>query len=128
MTTILNFDGESAPVIKRGATFNYPFRWEQPNGTPIDISFYRVLMQVRKNYGSELIVELSTTNNRIIKPSPGTVNLKLSAQETSLIPAGKYLYDLFLIDENLSDSNGDMGTISLLSGAITVENSIIVSI
>jgi len=94
----LNFDNQQAQSIEQGATFEFPFIWEDSVGAIIDISFYEAKMQIRKNFGGPLVAELSTDNGKITIDSNNELMLRLSAEETQLLPPGKYLYDLELTD------------------------------
>ena len=99
--TKLHFDNQETPHCEQGATFEFSFNWEDSEGTAVDLSFYTAKMQVRKNYGGPLIIELSTENGRIIIDSNSQVTLFIPAEITQLLPAGKYVYDLKITDTDL---------------------------
>lgn len=94
----LNFDGRHVQVCEQGADFIFTFSYEDSNGTTIALGEYTLKMQVRKNYGGTLIVELSTENGRITVDSNQDVTLNLTAAETRELPPGKYIYDLEITD------------------------------
>ena len=88
---------------EQGASFYYELVWEKedPPGSgtfiPVDLTGYTAKMQVRKESGTALIVELSTANSRIIiDPLLGKITLSISATDTNNLAAGMYKYDLEL--------------------------------
>lgn len=100
MATILNFDNEggSAGGLQKSATFSKKFTLQSDCECSIDLTGYTAKMQVRQNFAKTVILELSTTNGRIlITPDEGLLELNVSATDTALLPAGKYIYDLYLI-------------------------------
>ena len=91
----LNFDGRQVQACEQGATFSFVWSWEDSEGVKVDLStFAGIRMQVRKNYGGTLIVELTTANGRITIDSNEDVTLQLTATETTTLPPGNYVYDL----------------------------------
>lgn len=119
---VCNFDGNQAPRCEKGATFEFPFEWEDGEGVLIDLSGYTAKMQVRD--GKEnIIIELSMENERIFLDSAQTLmTLYISGSDTGLLHEGRYSYDLFLYDENSSPSKA----IKLLKGVFEVEASVTV--
>jgi hypothetical protein len=92
-------------VCEQGATFSYELIWEKEypidsgEYVVVDITNYTAKMQVRKDAGKPLIVELSTTNGRIIIDGPnGKISLLIPASITETLPPGIYKYDLELIN------------------------------
>jgi hypothetical protein len=75
-------------------------------------------MQVRAASDTAVIVELSTSNGRIvITPSAGRITLTLSAAETAALDAGTYMYDLNI-------TAPDSTVTKILQGAFVVSNSV----
>ena len=110
-----NFDNIQTTACQQGATFFRPFTWTEKNGDLILLDNYTAKMQVRKNYGGKLLIELSTENGRIYYDSNNQIVLYISAEETQLLDAGKYVYDL-----ELTDIVGTEGVIRLLEGEFFV--------
>jgi len=110
----LNFDNEQVGHIEQGATWRFTFSWRNSNGTDIEMSDYTAKMQVRKNFSGDLITELSTDNGKIYFDSDNRINLALTAEETQLLPPGKYVYDL-----EVYEINGDK-VVRLLEGQFRV--------
>jgi hypothetical protein len=90
-------------VCEQGATFSYELHWEKeliPDTdifSVVDMTGFTARMQVRKDVGKPLLIELSTSNGRIIIDEPnGKINLLIAASVTSTLIAGVYKYDLEL--------------------------------
>lgn len=105
-------------TVYQGTTFQLAPVWKI-GGVPVIMSNYTADMQVRASTDTAIIIELSTTNNRItIDSAYGRVNLKLSASETAALPAGTYQYDL-----NLTDNTANI-TYKILQGTFVVAASV----
>lgn len=103
--------------VYTGTTFSLAPVWKI-NGTPVNLDSYTADMQVRAATDTSIIVELNTSNGRIvIAPSLGQVTLNLTAAETTALAAGNYIYDL-----NLTAPGGDVTKI--LSGNFAVVASV----
>lgn len=80
-------------VIDQGTTFNTSFNFTTDDDEPIDFSTYTAASQMRKSYSSStsyaFTVGLGNT---------GLITLGMSANTTSTITAGRYLYDLEVTD------------------------------
>ena len=63
-------------------------------GNPIDLSTYTLQSQIRKAYTSLNAYSFSVTGG-----ADGVITLTLSANASSAIPAGRYVYDLRVIDD-----------------------------
>lgn len=87
--------------VKQGATYDKVLTWKNANGNPIDLTGATALMKVKTskcdNTCSGLIIELSTTNGRIILGGVlGTIQLLISAADniSILTTCGQFYYDL----------------------------------
>jgi hypothetical protein len=74
-------------LVEQGATWAYVLTLKDAASTPVDLTTASAKMQLRKGYGSPVVVELSST---------GTISLALSDVETRGIRGGDYIYDLEL--------------------------------
>jgi hypothetical protein len=63
------------------------------SGGVINLANYTIKSQLRKSYGSSSYFNFNAT---IYDAPTGRVRLQLSAEESSAIPPGKYLYDVEL--------------------------------
>lgn len=88
-------------TIEQGATFNLLLTWKI-NDTLVNLTGYTARLQARVDVeDSELILSLTTANGGItLGGAAGTISLDQTATQTTLLPAGTYVYDLELIAAN----------------------------
>ena len=84
-------------TIQQGATFHQQLEYEV-DGVPIDITQWTARMQARKSYDLPVVVSLTTENSRITITDTNKIDLELTATQTAALPAGRYLYDLELVN------------------------------
>ena len=94
--------------IDQGASFTAQLQLDDPNGNPIDISTYTIAAQLRKNYASINSVSFTASGN-----SSGTIVLSMTANTTSSIAYGRYVYDIRLTD-------GSGAVVRVMEGQVTV--------
>lgn len=103
-------------VIEQGATWIQPVQFQDSTGANRSIANHTIRMQARTSPSSNTtILNLSTTNGNITITSAanGTCALIQSAEMTSNLTAGSYVFDLKLIKPD--------GTVTReLSGTLTV--------
>lgn len=83
-------------TIDQGADFQTTVDLIADDGSPIDITGYTFAGQIRKSYYSN-----SATANlviSVINAVGGNTLVTLSADTTSNIPAGRYVYDIKMVD------------------------------
>lgn len=96
-TGTLHFDGNHYIPLRKGETFDALLTWKDGDGNPIDLTSYSAKMQVRKNYGATLVLELSTDNGRIVLGgTDGTIQLIIPSVDTTGLLVGDFMYDLVL--------------------------------
>lgn len=96
-------------VIDQGTTFSADLNLTDENGDPLNLNGYTANSQMRKWYTS---VNPSATFEASIDTNTAVVTLSLTANQTSNLIAGRYVYDVEI-------SNG--GTISrIVEGIVTV--------
>lgn len=79
-------------VIDQGTTFTSNFLVNDDDGNAVDLSAYTARSQLRKHYTSSNSTSFTVTAN-----STGYVTLALTANVTTSLSAGRYLYDVELI-------------------------------
>ena len=79
-------------VIDQGSTFASSIDILDDNDEPVDLSNYTARGQIRKHYTSSNSVSFTTTL------SNGSLVISLTANQTANIVAGRYVYDLELVD------------------------------
>ena len=98
--------------IIQGATMRLALVWEQPAGTPVNLTGWSARLQIRINRNSPVLFEMSTANGRItLGTNDGHIDLNASASETDVLDFSSAMYDLDMI------SPGNEVT-TLLSGKI----------
>lgn len=85
MATISNI------YIDRGSDYTSIVTVVSATGLPLDLSGYVAKSQIRKSYNSSQSFTFTAT---IYSAPSGQIKLALSAAETELIPAGRWLYDV----------------------------------
>ena len=86
-------------TLEQGATFTHSL--VRRDGLDIyspvkDLTGYSARIHLRSDVSStDVLLELNTTNGRIvITPATGSIELKLSAEETALLDFTKAVYDM----------------------------------
>lgn len=82
-------------VIDQGADFTTSVNLNDTDGNPIDLSTYTSRAQLRKHYTSSNAVSFSTSST-----SGGVLTLSLTASQTTDIIAGRYVYDVEVVDSS----------------------------
>jgi hypothetical protein len=104
-------------VIDQGADWFFNVTYQNPNGTPINLTGYTAASQLRSLPNSPTAVLTLTTQNGgiTITPLTGVVALKATAAQTMAIDEGNYVYDV----EIYSPANPSVVT-RLVQGQIIV--------
>ena len=106
--------------INQGATFKFPLLWQdtQKPPQPIDITGRNARMHIRQDIAdTSTLLELTDANGRIILGgAAGTIEIKLTAAETSAITWDYGVYDL----ELYYDDAGEEVVDKLIRGNISV--------
>ena len=79
-------------TIDQGSEFSNEILLTDTDGTPLDLTSYAAASQIRKWYGASNSVSFDTS---IVD---GAIVLSLNVESTSSISAGRYLYDVVLIN------------------------------
>lgn len=115
-------------TIYQGSTFRLPLIWKTKSdgvSTPVDISLYKIRMQIRKKLkDTTVIMELTTDNGRVVKtvPTSGEFELRLTSEETSELEFNTAVYDVeFYIEYEPPEPDY---VVRLLTGEITLDKEI----
>lgn len=86
--------------VYRGATFELAPQWKI-DGQFVNVTGYSANMIVRNSPTStSSIITLNTNNGRIVTGNTnGKFTLQLTSGETQTLPAGQYVYDLEITDD-----------------------------
>ena len=81
-------------IIDQGATYATKLNITDANGIAVDLTGYSAAAQIRKHYTSSN----STPFTVSLTAATGAVVLSLSSNSTANLVAGRYVYDVELID------------------------------
>jgi hypothetical protein len=96
-------------VIDQGSTFSADLNLADENGDPLILNGYTANSQIRKWYSSTNAAATFTT---AINVESGVISLNLSANQTSNLVSGRYVYDVELTDGG--------GVSRIVEGIVTV--------
>lgn len=96
-------------VIDQGTTYTTDLNLTDENGDPLVLSGYSANSQIRKHYTSTNSVAFSVS----INATAGVITLSLTANQTSDMTSGRYVYDVELTDASNSISR-------IVEGIVTV--------
>lgn len=83
-------------VIEQGSTFNAATTVAGNDGVPFDLTGFTSTAAIKKSYQSKVVSAVFTT--AINNPTVGEVILSLTDEQTELLKAGRYRYDVFVED------------------------------
>jgi len=96
-------------LIDQGSTYTTDLNLTDENGDALNLSGYSANSQIRKHYTSSNSVTFSTSINAVA----GIITLSLTANQTSNLVSGRYVYDVELTDASNSVSR-------IVEGIVTV--------
>lgn len=106
-------------LIEQKATFRKRLVYRDKSKRPVNLTGFGARMQIRDAAGV-LIVELSSDNDKIaLGGAAGTIDLLLSATETSILTNIAMFYDLKLIAPNGDEIRLIQGKVALSLGQTT---------
>jgi hypothetical protein len=77
--------------VDQGSFYRTYVTVSSTDGIPLDLTNYNVASQMRKSYQSSTGYNFTSS---ITNPIQGRVRVELSSEQSRLIPAGRYLYDI----------------------------------
>lgn len=80
----------------QGTDFSYQLDLSNDDGTPLDVTGYTFKSSVRKSYYSSGVTANLTVT--ILSAANGNVQLSMNSSTTANIKAGRYLYDVKMVD------------------------------
>jgi hypothetical protein len=81
-------------TVDQGSSFESTIDITDSENNPVNLTGYTFRGQIRKTYASTTSVSFTIASST---PTGGSINLVLSATQTSGIKAGRYLYDVEII-------------------------------
>lgn len=104
MATISNL------YVDAGSTYSNIITVAASNGQALDLTGYSVASQMRKSYSSSTSYAFTAS---IYSAASGKIRLQLTDEQSALIPAGRWLYDV-----EITSSTGV--TTRVVEGIVTV--------
>jgi hypothetical protein len=95
--------------IDQGTTFSFTIEVSDQYGDAKDLSDYTGASQMRRSFYTNTAIDFTAA---ITSPLDGEVTISLTAEETSEIKAGRYVYDIEVVS--------DEETIRVLEGIVVV--------
>lgn len=77
--------------VDQGSDYSSIITVTSASGAPLNLLGFTAKSQMRKSYGASLAYNFTT---EIYDESTGRIRLSLTAAQSELIPAGRYLYDV----------------------------------
>lgn len=77
--------------IDQGTTFTFTISVSDQNGDLKDLTEFTTAAQMRKSYYTNTAIDFTAD---VSSPLDGEVTISLTAEETSAIKAGRYVYDI----------------------------------
>ena len=108
--------------LGQGTDATVPFRLKDAAGKAIDLSGFRVRMQMRTSvYEAEAVDTLTSENGRIhIDPLNGRFELDFPNRTTETYPDGQLVYDIELVSPQEKVSRVVAGKITVTAGVTRV--------
>jgi hypothetical protein len=116
--------------IEKGGTFKHTFRWQNRNGTPVDLTGATALLQVRKTASQAGVHVLSLASYAAPggAPSPwyqdititaaeGKIDIDTAAADTFGLEVGEWFYDIKIV-------TAAPETFYLVEGRMTIDESV----
>jgi hypothetical protein len=95
--------------IDQGTTFSLSLAVNDQNGDLKDLTNYTAAAQMRKSYYTNTSIDFTA---EVSLPEDGEVTISLTAEETSAIKAGRYVYDI--------EITGEDETLRVLEGIVVI--------
>ena len=88
-------------IIDQGSTFSTTITPANSDGTLLDLGgSYTARGKIRKAYGSSSSTSFTATVNDLDSPCQDTVTISLSSTQTAALQAGRYVYDVEIVNAN----------------------------
>ena len=96
-------------VLDQGTTFSVTIGYNDASGNPVDLTGYTARSQMRKSYYSANATSFTANISDAIN---GEITLSLTSAQTANVKAGRYLYDLEIVES--------ANVIRVVEGIVTV--------
>lgn len=110
MATISNL------YVDSGSDYSSIITINANDGTPLNLTDYTVKSQMRKSYASSVAYDFTAI---VYDAEAGKIKLSLTAEESELIPAGRWLYDIEITNANTEAKKRVLEGIVIVTPQIT---------
>lgn len=83
--------------VDQGSDFSMPFTVSDLAGNPLNLLSYEIVAVMKRSYESNIFTSLTVD---VRNPLDGEIVLCVPAQTSLGVRAGRYVYDVLIIDEN----------------------------
>ena len=101
-------------TIDQGTTYSLTITVSDANANPLDLTGFTARAQLRKSYGATSYTAFTVTIDD--DPTTGNLTIKLTDAQTTLLKAGRYVYDVEIVSPVVDGSE----VTRVLEGIITV--------
>jgi hypothetical protein len=84
--------------IDKGSTFKFTVDLEKSTGTSLDLTNYTARGQIRKSYTASTKTDFTV----VVDVTNTELDISLTAAQTDALKAGRYVYDMEIIDNTPS--------------------------
>lgn len=100
--------------IEQGIPYEMVFVVKNPDNSLKDLTGFSARMQLRVSYSSEVSLEATTSNSKIIiNTVNSTCKISLSESDTQSLTYSSYVYDLELVDSSNKPLRLVMGKVTI---------------
>ncbi len=83
-------------TIEQGVKFSRLYFYEDESGLPVDLTGYEAKLQYRTYFGATVIIELTHLAGLTLGGNNGSIQVDLTATETTAMIKNRFKYDLEL--------------------------------
>ena len=106
--------------IDQGTNYDTPIAILDDSGSPDNLTGATAVMQLRRSYDDASVLALTTADSSLtIDGLAGTITPHLTREMTAALPAGKYLYDIRMLESNGRTTRPRQGCITV-NAAVTL--------
>jgi len=86
-------------IIDQGSTFQLRVTWKDSNGDPVDLTPYSARLMLRTDYeAASPTISLTSSSGITLGGAAGTIDIEMTASQTSGLVPCVYVYDLELVN------------------------------
>tara|TARA_R100001510_G_C7648266_1_gene205592 strand:+ start:558 stop:959 length:402 start_codon:yes stop_codon:yes gene_type:complete len=108
-------------IIDQGSSFSTTITPSNSDGSILDLILsYTARGKIRKAYGASNSVDFTASVQQVDSPEQDTVKISLTSTQTAAMQAGRYVYDVEIINSNSTPAD----IIRILEGQIEITPSV----